>query len=110
MPTMEQSYYTGVRHPLPVQMRQFGAKAKTNSANGKSFMGRAVKDGKSFELYDPMKGIKTYDFGGQPIESGELPGNPISVNGPKAEFAGMAGAVSAHFHAKLVDDFLRKVL
>ena len=74
------------------------------------FFGRAVKEGGPFELFDPMKGIKTYDFAGQTIENGELPANPITVKGPTAEFLGMAGAVSAHYHAKLVDDFLRKVL
>jgi bacillolysin len=74
------------------------------------FFGRAVNAAGPFELYDPMRGIKTYDFGGQDISSGKLPSNPISVDGPKAEFVGMEAAVSAHFHAKRVDDFLRSVL
>jgi bacillolysin len=74
------------------------------------FFGRAVNDGGPFELYDPMRGIKTYDFGGQDIDSGQMPADPISVNGPTSEFVGMTAAVSAHFHAKRVDDFLRAVL
>ena len=73
------------------------------------FFGRSVGDGGAFELFDPMRGIKTYDFGGQDIDAGQLPANPISVNGPKSEFLAMPGAVSAHFHAKRVDDFLRSV-
>lgn len=74
------------------------------------FFGHAVNDGGPFELYDPMRGIKTYDFGGQDIDKGQMPANPISVNGPRSEFLGMPAAVSAHFHAKRVDDFLRSVL
>jgi bacillolysin len=73
------------------------------------FFGRAL-DGGGFELYDPMRGIKTYDFGGQDIDKGQLPATPITVNGPKSEFLGMPAAVSAHYHAKCVDDFLRSVL
>jgi bacillolysin len=82
---------------------EFGKKQK--------FFGRGAKQGgPPFELYDPMRGIKTYDFGKQDIDTGKLPAAPITVNGPASEFAGMGAAVSAHFHAKRVDDFLRSVL
>jgi bacillolysin len=74
------------------------------------FFGREAKLGGPYELYDPMRGIRTYDFGGQNVDPDSLPASPVSVNGPQPNFVGMPGAVSAHYHAKCVDDFLRSVL
>jgi bacillolysin/neutral peptidase B len=74
------------------------------------FFGREVKQGGPFELHDPMRRIKTYDFGGQNVDPNVLPASPVSINGPQPVFAGLPGAVSAHYHAQCVDDFLRSVL
>jgi bacillolysin/neutral peptidase B len=78
------------------------------------FFGReanpAGPPGGPYELYDPMGRIGTYDFGGKNVDPDWLPANPVSVNGPQPNFAGVPGAVSAHYHAKCVDDFLRLVL
>jgi hypothetical protein len=43
------------------------------------FFGREVKPGGPYELHDPMRRIKTFDFGGQDIGSQHLPASPIST-------------------------------
>lgn len=75
----------------------------------REFFGRERTAG-GYELYDPMGRIGTYDFGGKNVDPNWLPPGPVSVNGPQPHFAAAPGAVSAHYHAKCVDDFLRLVL
>jgi bacillolysin/neutral peptidase B len=83
-------------------------KGKDEYSEQQEFYGRDLKEGGPYELYDPMRRIKTFDFGGRHIGSQELPTSPISS--PQSELSDMPGAVSAHFHATRVDDFLRSVL
>jgi bacillolysin len=81
---------------------------KDESGAVQQFFGREINGGAAFELSDPMRNIKTYDFGHKDIDTAQAPANPI--NGASRVFRNMEGAVSAHVHAKRVHDFLMGVL
>jgi bacillolysin len=72
------------------------------------FFGREINGGAAFELTDPMRNIKTFDFAGKDIDTAAPPANPI--HGASRVFTNMEGAVSAHVHAKRVHEFLMGVL
>jgi len=61
-----------------------------------------------FELSDSLRRIRTIDFGGEDIETATPPEAPIKSTG--RDFAGLHAAVSAHFNAARVMDFLRSIL
>lgn len=72
-----------------------------------SFFGRQVPPS-TFELHDPMRNVRTIDFGLKDIESDPPPLDAIrsSTN----VFGSHAAAVSAHFNATRVVDFCKSVL
>jgi Zn-dependent metalloprotease len=72
----------------------------------REFFGRNF--GPGFELYDPLRGIKTFDQQFNDISSPNLPVNPCQ--NATANFGNVTAAVSAHYHAKVVFDFYNSVL
>jgi len=69
------------------------------------FWGR--KNGDAFEMSDPIRGIRTFDFGLNDVDTTPPPAEPIG--GPSSEFKN-APAVSAHVNAMRVYDFYKSVL
>lgn len=72
------------------------------------FWGAKTVDG-GFELFDPMRRIKTYDYGFKDVSKDPAPASPVRSQGNDFANANKA-AVSAHVNAAIVDDFLRTVL
>jgi len=71
------------------------------------FFGRQVDGG--FELFDPMRAIKTYDLKLADIDGNAFPNDPI--RGQSGNFgAAVKSAVSAHVNAMRVHDFYKSVL
>jgi len=70
------------------------------------FLGR-VK-GNAFEMADPMRNIRTYDFGLKDIDRDAPPDDPISAT--SAVFSNHEAAVSAHVNAMRVHDFYKSIL
>lgn len=68
---------------------------------------REVKGG--FELHDPVRKIRTFDFGGQNIDVDLPPRNPIRVKDALPLFNSTAG-VSAHLNVSRVFKFYNDVL
>jgi bacillolysin len=71
------------------------------------FFGDQVSEG-VYALVDTMQRIKTIDLAGLSIDSTDLPTDPLSRNA--TTFVDCGAAISAHFHASRVCDFLRTVL
>jgi bacillolysin/neutral peptidase B len=69
------------------------------------FWGR--RNGAAFEMSDPIRGIRTFDFGLNDVDTATPPAEPIG--GPTSEFKN-APAVSAHVNAMRVYDFYKSVL
>ena len=65
------------------------------------------KNGSDFEMNDPWRKIRTYDFGGNDVDHATPPQNPVSAT--SKNFTGPA-AVSAHVHATRVHDFYKSIL
>jgi bacillolysin/neutral peptidase B len=61
-----------------------------------------------YALIDSLQRIKTIDLGGLSIDTDPLPTDPVTKN--KTKFEDCQAAVSAHFNASRVCDFLRSVL
>ena len=71
------------------------------------FWGRQVESG--FEMYDPMRLVKTSDHGLNDFERDPLPQEAVQSQSSDFGTAHKA-AVSAHVNASVVDNFLRSVL
>ena len=69
---------------------------------------REVKGG--FELHDPVRRIRTFDFGGRNIDVAKPPKIPIRVADPEARFALSASGVSAHLNVTRVFQFYNDIL
>ena len=70
---------------------------------------REVKGG--FELNDPVRKIRTYDFGGRDVDSDAPPKLPIRVGDSTANFAATSRpGVSAHLNVSRVFQFYNDVL
>jgi bacillolysin len=72
------------------------------------FWGR-MKTGGGFELFDPLRGIRTYDLGGGDIDSIPLPADPVH-NAAANLGTAHRGAVSAHVNATKVFDYFNGIL
>jgi bacillolysin len=73
----------------------------------RNFYGDQTSQG-TFALLDTMQRIKTIDAGGLSIDSPNLPTDPLVKD--VSRFEDCEAAVSAHFNATRVCDFLRSVL
>lgn len=63
----------------------------------------------AFMLHDPLRRVRTFDFKHGDIFTSQPPTDPVA--NPKATFGDEhRGAVTAHFHATVVQDFYKKVL
>jgi bacillolysin len=71
------------------------------------FLGDQIGQG-TYALLDSMQRIKTIDLGGQSICIAKLPTDPVTKE--DTTFVNCEAAISAHFNASLVCDFLRSVL
>jgi bacillolysin len=71
------------------------------------FFGRQVDGG--FELYDPLRAIKTHDLGLADLDANAFPADPI--RGQSGNFGAVVkAAISAHVNAMRVHDFYKSVL
>jgi bacillolysin len=73
----------------------------------RKFYGDRVGEG-MYVLRDKMQHITTIDLGGRSIDVKVLPSDPLSMN--STTFVNCEAAISAHYNASLVCDFLRTVL
>jgi bacillolysin len=95
-------YWSSSPTSVPVACR-----GRDEEGQPRKFYGQMAPGGR-FELSDPLRRIRTFDFSGGDIDSAAEPTEVISNE--KAEFSGLEGAVSAHFNAARVHDFLKSVL
>ncbi len=73
----------------------------------RKFYGELTAAGE-FALIDTLQRIKTIDFGGGDIDNATPPTDPVAKNAHRFDDCG--AAVSAHFNATRVCDFLKSVL
>jgi bacillolysin len=73
----------------------------------RTFLGELTADGK-FTLVDTLARIKTVDLNGGSIDDANPPTDAVCHTA--ANFQNFGGAISAHFNASLVCDFLKSVL